>query len=340
MDETINRELDEALEPHFDEQFATIYNNLLKSQPKMHELSLEEARQAYDMAQKAQGKRSKIAKSEDFSFKTRDGHTLTARTFVPLGEKPKNGWPVFVWYHGGGFALGNINTDNTLCTHWSARSKSMVITLDYRHAPEAKFPTAVNDAWDGFQWVHENAEQLEIDPTNVAVGGCSAGGNLTSNVTHTLRQHYKDKYPPIKLQILLVPSVDNSDGKEKYGTMQSLINTVGLEIKDMVWFGPKYFSTPELRNELQASPINHPESSFSELPPAFVMVAEMDILSGEAIAYHEKLQKNGSPSELKIYKGCPHTFIGFYGFMDKAKEAVADMSDRLSVTFYGEKAKL
>lgn len=324
-----SRELDADLLPHFDKQFVAIYNKVLKKNPKMHEMSVGAAREAYELAQLAQGKPAKLAGVKDYTFKTEDGYKLTARVFTPLGTKPKEGWPTFVWYHGGGFVVGSINTDYTLCTRWAANANCVVISLDYRHAPEYVFPTAVDDAWAGFQWVHSNAAKLRLDANKVAIGGCSAGGNLAANVTHKMKE---SQLPPIVQQVLLVPSLDNSNGKQKYGTIEKLYNTTGLEIKDMVWFGAKYFPNPEMREHVKASPIKYDD--FTGLPPAFILVAEMDMLSGEAIAYHEKLQKNGIHSQLKVYEGCPHTFIGFSRFMKKAKEAVKDMSNSLASTFY------
>src|SRR5699024_6695202 len=122
-------DLDEKLLPSLDKQFVAFYNTVLKKSPRLHEVGLEGARKIYDAANKAQGPLAELAKTEDHTFTTDDGHQLTARVFVPKGDKPAEGWPLFVWYHGGGFVVGNITSDNTLCSHWAADSGCVVISL-------------------------------------------------------------------------------------------------------------------------------------------------------------------------------------------------------------------
>ena len=218
---------------------------------------------------------------------------IPARVFVPKGDKPRNGWPCTVWYHGGGWVLGNINTENSYCTHLADRAKCVVITVDYRLAPEYPFPACVEDAFEALLYVMENADGLDIDNTKVCPAGSSAGGNLTAVMTHKYAaSEFSKSLPPLKYQMMVVPVTDNTATKDTQPSWGENEKTPQLPATKMLWYRKIYL--PEARETLgtpESSPLFYPNESFKNLPPAFIAAAECDVLRSEAEAYHAKTQR-------------------------------------------------
>ena len=165
----------------------------------MHALTPDQARLAYETGAGVLDIPShKLHRVEDLGFAARDGHPLKARLFAPAADHPL---PVLLYFHGGGFTIGNIATHEPLCRHLAHLAHCAVVSLDYRLAPEWKFPTAVHDAWDALAWVRENAAGLRLDPDRIAVGGDSAGGTLAAVTAIAAR----DAGCPLALQLLFYP---------------------------------------------------------------------------------------------------------------------------------------
>ncbi|CCM05351.1 uncharacterized protein FIBRA_07565 [Fibroporia radiculosa] len=239
------------------------------------------------------------------------------RIFTPEGTAPQGGWPLILYFHGGGWVMGDIATENTFCTHMCKRASCVVVSVAYRLAPEHPYPAAVEDAVEALRWVHENgATQLSTNVKRIAVGGCSSGGNLAAVLTHkaALLQ------PPIPLvfQLLIVPCTDNTANVDdpRYLSWSENKNTIGLFLPRLLFFREKYVPNTNDRHEWECSPILAPEEDFRKLPKAWIGVAELDLLRDEAVAYGEKLKQAGVEAEVNIYKGSPHTIMGLDGIQD------------------------
>ncbi|EJT97139.1 hypothetical protein DACRYDRAFT_119612 [Dacryopinax primogenitus] len=256
------------------------------------------------------------------------GQNKNVRLFIPHGEKPEQGWPMLVYYHGGGWVLGNIDSAAAMCTQLCLRSKCVVASVDYRLAPEHVYPAAVDDAWEVVKWVYEQgAEEIGIDPKRIAVGGGSAGGHLSAVVSH----HAATSEPPIPLvyQLLIVPCCD-LDPAAPYASRMDFAHAPALPAVRMEWFYALFKAPHE---EWRASPIRAPAHHFPLLAPQFVAVAGLDFLKDEGIAYHERTLQEGGKTELKVYEGVPHNFASLDGVTAKGKEFIDDAVQRLNVAF-------
>jgi acetyl esterase len=215
-----------------------------------------------------------------------DGTTITARVYRP--DHPGL-LPCYVYFHGGGFWLGTISQANSTCRAISADAQCVVVNVDYRLAPEHKFPVAPEDCYAALLWVVEHAEELQVDPLRIAVGGGSAGGNLAAVVALMARDR---KGPGLVLQVLEVPVLDfTTAGKEPYIDL--------------------YLGSAEHATDPYASPMLVP--SLAGLPPALVMRAEFDRLNVEDAAYAGRLREAGVEVEERLWEG------QFHGSMHLAK---------------------
>ncbi|KAI0756932.1 lipase/ esterase [Daedaleopsis nitida] len=249
----------------------------------------------------------KVAKVEDFSL----SH-CAMRTFTPEDNTPEGGWPVFIFFHGGGWTLGRIDTENSFSSNMCKRANAVVVSVDYRLGPEQPYPAAVEDAVEALQWVHsQGPAKLNVNPSRISVGGSSSGGNLAAIVTHKAAE----LGIPLVFQLLIVPVTDNTAqvGDERYPSWTENQRTVSLVPPKMLWFRNNYSPNSADWTKWDNSPIFAPEELFKKSPPAFIAVAELDILRDEGIAYGEKLKKAGIPAEVKVYKGAPHPIMAMDG---------------------------
>jgi len=234
--------------------------------------------------------------------------------------------PLLVYFHGGGWVLGNLDSMDSFCRTLAGDGECIVVSVDYRLAPEHKFPAAVEDAYAATTWVASNASTLNGDPTRLAVGGDSAGGNLAAVVTLLARDRGQ---PFLVWQLLLYPSLQygaETESYQQYGDGQ-----FGLSQEEMTWFWQHYLNHPtEGRNPL-VSPLLAPD--LSGLPPAHIITAEYDILRDEAEAYAMRLKQAGIPVHLQRYDGAIHTFIELSSKVDVSRRAIADITSRLRQTF-------
>ncbi|KAI0825072.1 alpha/beta hydrolase fold-domain-containing protein [Trametes gibbosa] len=259
----------------------------------------------------------------------------SVRVFTPEGDAPVDGWPVFIFYHGGGWTLGSINAENAFSTNMCIRARCVVVSVDYRLGPEVPYPAAVEDAVEALQWVHfQGKEIIGINPARIAVGGSSSGANLAAIVTHKAAL----SQPPIPLvfQLLVVPVVDNTASitDTRYPSWQENMNTVSLVPQKMLWFRNNYSPNKEDWTKWDNSPIFAPEEAFKKSPPAWIGVAELDILRDEGIAYGRKLQNSGVQVEIKEYKGAPHPIMAMDGeALEVGKQLVSDAGVALARAF-------
>jgi len=263
-----------------------------------------------------------IHKIEDRKILGSGGYQLPIRIYTPDAQGPL---PVLVFFHGGGWVLGDIESHDSVCRELANKVSCIVVSVDYRLAPEHKFPTAPEDCYAATKWVALNAAAFSGDPSRIAVGGDSAGGNLAAAVA----QMAADRGAPgLTCQMLIYPVTNYALDTQSYKD-----NADGyLLTRDMMqWFWTQYLTSDEDGKNAYASPMQARE--VRRVAPAFVMTAEFDPLRDEGEAYAERLKKEGVPVECKRYDGAIHGFFSFGHIMDQGKEAVADVAARLRKAF-------
>jgi acetyl esterase len=234
-------------------------------------------------------------------------------TLGPLGA--------LVYFHGGGFVLGSIESHDAVCRQLAVDSGCAVISVEYRLAPEHKFPSAVDDALAATRFVHDNARELAIDPERIAVGGDSAGATLATAVAMLARH----AGPALAFQLLIYPVAD----LRSIDTPSYLENAEGyyLTRSAMAWFRDHYLSCLEDRDDPRASPLACAE--LQGLPPALVITAEYDPLRDEGEAYARALVAAGVPCTLTRYDGAIHAFVSMYPYLDVGRAALREASAAL-----------
>jgi acetyl esterase len=221
--------------------------------------------------------------------------------------------------------IGNIDSHDALCRKLTNAIGCVTVSVDYRLAPEAKFPAAAEDCYAATQWVSEHAAPLGCDPKRLAVCGDSAGGNLAAVVPLMARDRGK---PPIAFQVMLYPC---TDGSLESGSMRELAEGYFLTRGAMNWFWNHYVRDHNDRTNPYAAPIHAPE--LKGLPPALIITAEYDPLRDEGEAYAAKLRTAGVPVTLTRYEGTIHGFVSMADSLDKGKEAINEVVSTLKAVF-------
>jgi acetyl esterase len=229
--------------------------------------------------------------------------------------------PALVFFHGGGFVICDLESHDRQCRALANASGCVVVSVDYRLAPEHKFPAAAEDAYAATRYVAEHAAELGVDPGRIAVGGDSAGGNLAAVVALMARDRGG---PGLGFQLLIYPLVDFEDASP---SMQQYDQGHFLTREFMEWCARQYLARAADGRTAYASPLNAPD--FAGLPPAMVITAECDPLRDQGEAYARRLQSAGVPVELKRYEGMIHPFFSLAGIVDTARTAVADAASAL-----------
>ena len=249
--------------------------------------------------------------------------SLTARTIPGPGGpmavriyRPKDPLrAALVYFHGGGWVVGSLESADGSCRALANRSRSVVVSIDYRLAPETKFPGAVEDAYAAVRWVADQADDLRIDRARIAVGGASAGGNLAAAAALVARDRAG---PKIAFQLLTVPVTELSS---RAGSHREFAEGYGLSAADMTWYGTHYVRAPADADDPHASVLR---ADLRDLPPAFVITAECDPLRDDGEAYAERLRELGISARYKRYPGMFHGFMGFPGTLPEATQAFED----------------
>lgn len=282
----------------------------------------QDARKAYAAgADVLEISKAALPRVEDFTIPTRDGHALPARLYAPATGTPL---PVLLYTHGGGFTIGSIATHDILCRELARLAGCMVVSLDYRLAPEHRFPTATNDAWDALAWLHANAARLRADASRIAVGGDSAGGTLAT-VSAILA---RDAGLPLVLQLLIYPGCAAHQDTPSHTRFAS-----GLVLDEpaITWFFGQYVTGREQREDWRFAPLN--ASDVDGVAPAWIGLAECDPLVDEGVDYADKLRAAGVAVDLEIYRGVTHEFIKMGRAIPEARQAHADAARALRQAF-------
>ena len=242
--------------------------------------------------------------------RTDDGIPVRIYRPVETGEPS----PALVYFHGGGWVIGSLDTHDGVVRALAHRSGCVAIAVDYRLAPEHPFPAGLEDASSATAWVLTHAAELEVDAARVAVGGDSSGATLATVVA---------RREPVALQLLICPVLDH---RFDTGSYERFADGYGLTREAMRWYWAQYLGGAN-GSDPDASPLR--VRDLAGLPPAVLVVAECDPLRDEGLAYAERLEAAGVPVSLLRYDGMIHNFIRFAASVDRASEALDDVGREL-----------
>lgn len=263
----------------------------------LHAMTPADARAAYDKAAEVlEPPRAPLARVQDLTLPAADGTPLPARLYAPSHDR----LPMLLYLHGGGFTIGGLETHDSLCRQLALRSGGAVLALDYRLAPEHRFPTAVDDAWAAMRWLAgQGAEALGLDGTRLAVGGDSAGGTLAA----VSAIHARDTGLKLALQLLITPG---TTAHQDTASHRLFANGFLLDAAGIAWFFDHYIDHHH-RRDWRFAPLLAPD--LDGVAPACVLLAECDPLVDEGLAYADRLRLAGVPVQLELARGLTHDFI-------------------------------
>lgn len=258
-----------------------------------------------------QGAPVKVASVKDMNIPG-PGGKLPIRVYRP---DEKNILPVIVFFHGGGWVIGNLDNNDNICRFLALKVPCAVVSVGYRLAPENKFPAAVNDCYSALKWVSKNAAGLKVDPSRIAVGGCSAGGNLAAVVSLLARDRGG---PKISFQVLIYPSVNISDIDNN--SYRAFAEGYGLTRDHIIFFRDHYLADNKDWKNPYVSPLL--ADNLSGLPPAVIITAGFDVLREEGEAYAGRLKEAGVSVRLKRFSEMVHGFTGMDWIVPEAEESL------------------
>jgi len=283
--------------------------------PPTHTLSVADARAYYrDRRAVTQPVPPEVAQVRELQANGPHG-AIPLRSYRPLGAAPDALLPVLVYYHGGGWTIGDLDTHDTLCRELANGAGCAVVAVDYRMGPEHRFPAAVDDCMAATRWVRAQAAELDVDAARLAVGGDSAGGNLAAVVSIAARDGGD---PPIAFQLLIYPATDAHRSHRSHTE-----NGQGyLLTKDTIdYFSDHYLPDRSDYDDWRASPLLRED--LAKLPPALVLTAGYDPLRDEGRAYAERLTAAGNRASYVCFERQIHGFILMGKVLDEANTAVA-----------------
>lgn len=285
--------------------------------PPLYRMTPQDARAAYAAgAGVLELPPAALDRVENLQLRARDGCPLPLRLYAPTGLR----LPVLLYFHGGGFTVGSIDTHDVVCRALARLSGCAVASLGYRLAPEHRFPVAAHDAWDALAWLAGQGDALGLDTRRLAVGGDSAGGTLAAVCAIQAR----DAGIPIQLQLLFYPGCaprQDSASHARYG--QGLL----LERELTDFFFRQYLREDADRDDWRFAPLNAPD--VAGVAPAWFGLAECDPLIDEGLQYADKLRSAGVRVDLEIYRGVTHEFIKMGRALPEARQAHADAARAL-----------
>lgn len=292
------------------------------ARPALHTLTPRQARAAYAAGSDVlEVDKPALARVQPLALPARDGAALPATLFAP---RTAARLPVLLYLHGGGFTIGSVQTHEVLCRTLAQQADCAVLALDYRLAPEHKFPTALNDAWDALQWLASHGAGLGLDTQRLAIGGDSAGGTLAAVCAVLAR----DAGLALALQMLIYPG---TSAHQDSASQQRYAHGLVLERPAIDWFFGHYLRSPADREDWRFAPLLLPDAQ--GLAPAHFCLAELDPMVDEGIEYADLLRMAGVPVSLEIYKGVTHEFIKMGRTLPEARQAHADLAQALRLAF-------
>ena len=285
------------------------------NRPAWHTLTPEAARALYlSLRPGAQGPMPDDVAVTDRSI-AGPGGALPLRLYRPKAAVPGEALPALVYAHGGGWVFGNLDSHDVLCAQLALQAGIAVVAIDYRLAPDARFPGAFDDVVAGLKWVAANGPTVGIDPARLAIGGDSAGGNLAAAVALWARDN---NGPKLKLQLLAYPVTDAVARTDSY---RKFDDGYGLNAATMEWFFDHYVPQKDERADYRVSPMR--AKNLGGLPPALVITAGYDPLRDEGRAYAWRLQQEGTLADLVEFGGMLHGFLSSPMLLHGARRGTA-----------------
>jgi acetyl esterase len=285
--------------------------------PALHEQTPEQARQAAPMITDLIGPGPQMAWVSEATLEAVGAGSFTVRALVPTGSPTA----VLVYYHGGGWVLGDIEGYDTLARKLAVAANSVVVLVDYRKAPEHPHPAAVEDAWTALRWAGNQVEALAGARVPLVVAGDSAGGNLAAIMTHWSRDR---PGPVVAAQVLVYPVTDADLSTSSYLDPE---NQLLLSRETMIWFWDHYVPDAAARVDPSVSPLRSP--SLEGLPPAILLTAEFDVLRDEGEAYGDRLRSAGVSVTSRRFDGQMHAFFSMTNILPGSDDAIAYIAQEL-----------
>jgi acetyl esterase len=286
----------------------------LSDPPQWQDMSPEEGRERFNSFTDLFGQGPEIAHVED--------RTLPGDIDVRVYANSDEIQPAVMYFHGGGWVLGNLETHDALCRRIAKDSECTIIAVDYALSPEHRYPKALEDCYNATKYVKKHGREFRINPRRLAVAGDSAGGNLAAAVALKARD---ENGPKIRHQILIYPVIEPNFDTESY---QSLGTGHGLSRDTMQWFWEQYLG--DQTADQYAAPGT--ADSLAGLPPAHVFIAEYDVLRDECESYAERINEAGGSASTSMYLGNLHGFIHFAGLFEDGIAATNKIVDVLRFT--------
>jgi acetyl esterase len=291
-------------------------------QPPVDGLSVESARQRLSDLFAPQPTEP-VASVENFSVPGPESD-VPVRVYEPDADGP---YPIVLYFHGGGWVVGDLDTHDTVCAALTNRANCLTISVDYRLAPEHPFPAGLEDCYSALEWVSEYGHRMNGDPDRLAVAGDSAGGNLAAAVSLLARDR---DGPDIAHQALVYPAVA-SPVVHHFDSYDENGEGYLLELAGSRWYMDKYVDSPiHFRNEYFAPLL---ADDLSDLPPATVVTAGFDLHRDEGIAYADRLDAAGVDVSHTNYEEMIHTFVNLPEFFPESKAALEEIATRLTASF-------
>ncbi|MDT8860257.1 alpha/beta hydrolase [Alkalihalobacillus sp. MEB130] len=299
---------------------AKAYLELFNQMPAIQSMDPISVREMFAQAPPVEVELAPLAKIEDRFIPVDNNEEIKVRIYTPEGEGP---FPLFVYYHGGGWVLGDIETSDASCRLIANRTGSIVVSVDYRLSPEFKFPIPLQDSYAALEWVQENATHLNGNASKLVVGGDSAGGNLATVAAMVARDQ---NGPQISAQVLIYPVTDLAYNTASYEEFQQ---GFGLDKDLMIWFGDHYIRDESDQKDKYVAPLV--AEDLSNLPQALVITAECDVLRDEGLAYAKRLKNASVNVETICEKGLVHGyFTNMAVFPDRIKGTVSSIAQFLT----------
>jgi acetyl esterase len=283
-------------------RMASVLDRIARAgRPPFHQLSPPEARALYATgAEVLDLPRAPLARVENLQLAGGDGEACAARLYAPVAQGIN--LPVMLYFHGGGFVVGGLETHDSLCRQLALRTGGAVVALDYRLAPEHRFPAAWDDAWAALSDLRQRAVSLGLDPSRMAVGGDSAGGTLAAATALRAR----DEGMPLVHQLLITPGMGD---RTETGSRRMFGRGFLIESATVSWFFDHLLdpAEPAQRHDWRFAPLQAEE--VEGVCPATLLLAECDPVVDDGIAYADRLRMAGVPVDLEIFRGVTHDFM-------------------------------
>jgi acetyl esterase len=299
-----------------------LFDAMIKAaRPAFETLTPAQARQQMrDMRAALKQPQPAVAETRDLPASGPQG-AIPIRLYRSRAPKAGEAQPVLIFFHGGGWVFCDIDTHDNLCRSLANAAACAVVSVDYRLAPEHKFPAAVEDCWAALNWVNDNAASLALDSGRMAVGGDSAGGNLAAVACQMAARHGG---PRIACQVLLYPTVDLSLTQDSFRRVGDGFN---LTTAIMAWFRDHYLNDASDIDDWRVSPLR--ADGIATLPPAFIATAGCDPLCDEGEEYARLLQRHRVPVTFRHFPGQMHGFASMSGYLGAADRVLADVGATL-----------